>query len=185
MAVIIPATLALAEGARGFYFASYMGLKIPESAVASSMHFSNGAERNFAGALGFRISRHWRMEAEASYRKDEIAQTPLADHVKSFAGLVNVYYDFDAPGKLKPFIGGGAGYISKLSEDSSGGDKLVWQLGGGVNYALSPALSFNGAYRYVDEGMDAASDGYGGHELHIGVTYALPFKPAPKPRQNQ
>ena len=188
MAAVLPATFALADGAHGFYMAGYMGLKVPESLASQPVNFSNdaGQEKKFAGALGFRLSPHWRLESELSYRKDEAqsVNSPLADHMKSFAGLVNLYSDFDAPGKIKPFIGGGAGYVSKLSEESSGDNKMVWQLGGGINYAISPTLSLNSAYRYIDQSANVTNEGdnYGGHEFHVGVTYALSYKPAPKPR---
>lgn len=177
-------------GARGFYSAGFMGLKLPENASFSAS--AAPASSPFAGAIGFRLAPRWRVESELSYRMDETPGDGSPDsrfekRMKSWAGLANVYYDFDAPGKLRPFIGAGAGYVSQYAEEKGESGALAWQAGAGLNYRASENLSFTGAYRYLDHASfysdDIKSD-YGGHGLHFGFTYNLPFKPAPRPRPN-
>lgn len=109
-----------------------------------------------------------------NYNQDE---APLGSRFKSYSGLVNFYYDFDTPGDIKPFVGGGVGFSSSSQKNDQG--SFAWQLGGGLNYQFNPSLSFSSAYRYYDEADDtnAGSQSDDGHEFRVGFTYKLPVKP--------
>jgi opacity protein-like surface antigen len=182
ISLIAASLLALAAGAHaadGFYFAGYMGLNIPQKKNAGAQ----GTTAPFAGAIGLKLAPHWRMESEMSYRGDDLDRvsfgqegSPLDGRFKSWSGLVNVYYDFDAPGKLEPFVGFGAGYQENYAGTGGG---FAWQMGGGVNYSFTPALSFSSAYRFTDNAdfEFGSSDENDSHEVRVGVTYKLPVKP--------
>jgi opacity protein-like surface antigen len=175
--------LALAASAhaatKGFYFAGYMGLNVPKTEYKSSN--DTGA---FSGAMGLRLSPHWRVESELNYGDDDMArtnynqaETPIGSRFKSYSGLVNFYYNFDTPGDIKPFVGGGVGFSTSEHKNQQG--SFAWQLGGGLNYQFNPSLSFSSAYRFYDSVEDTSVDSLSGegHEFRVGVTYKLPVKP--------
>jgi opacity protein-like surface antigen len=71
--------------------------------------------------------------------------------------MANVWYDFDVGG-FRPYVGGGIGwadvevdgaYITSPSPviDSSD-DGFAWQLGGGINFQVSPNVQLGFGYRY-------------------------------------
>ena len=84
--------------------------------------------------------------------------------------MANVWYEHDMGWKIRPYIGGGAGwgrahFDGALTEGfSSGGesgsdaggqttfdrsnDGFVWQLGAGFNYEASPGVDVGLGYRY-------------------------------------
>ena len=192
---------AQAQGSR-FYFAGYMGLNtlgsvdFTESTTPASGDLHADKAASFAGALGMRLSPQLRLEAEFSSRTNDFTRMDL-DGSGSFAAdgdlrsrfaFMNLYYDFNVPWKLRPYVGGGVGYgwhsgriidltgaaVSTSFEDSG----LAWNAGGGVKYRASDTVSLTAGYRYVDSlGLKAGSYdlGSGGHEFRLGLTWDLPY----------
>lgn len=185
------------------YFAGYMGLT-----NFNSMDFSEGTSGlggdlemdntySYAGALGLRLSANLRAEAEISYRNADFNQMnfssansfAMGGELKSYTGLLNVYYDFDVNWKVKPYVGAGFGFGWHDAQiiDGSGlasntvdeATNLMWQLGAGLKYPIKPNLSFTGGYRYLD-GTDlelgSYTIDYGAHEFRLGIEYDLPFE---------
>ncbi|MCC7305230.1 MAG: porin family protein [Alphaproteobacteria bacterium] len=174
-----------AETARGLYFAGYMGLNVPRE--SANANFAGG----FSGALGFRLSPHWRMEGEIAAKREtpeRVAYTaddagPLKEEFESWSGLANVYYDFEThKSGFQPFVSAGAGFASHtVTATDEGG--FAWQLGGGLNYRFNPTLSFSSAYRYLDTANTSiASQDSADHELRFGFDYKIPVQRAIKPR---
>ena len=118
-----------------------------------------------------------RVEVEAAYRQNNVdgdfssnyaLPTPFAfgtidyDH-ETFSVLANVWYDFDLAG-VRPYVGGGIGWAD-VSFDGAytcvgggncvGGpfdfseDGFAWQLGAGINFAISPNMQLGVGYRYL------------------------------------
>ncbi len=183
------------------YFGGYMGLltfndqEFTESTGSTSggLELKNGL--SMAGALGLRFSRQLRAEAELSFGKtdfdridyDSGADRELGGELTTWTTMLNIYYDFDVPWKIQPFIGAGLGFAWTKGEIDDGtgsavdiSDKdfgLTWQMGGGLKYRVAPDLAFTGAYRYLDS-MDLQLGSYeidyGSHEFRIGLEYDLP-----------
>lgn len=180
------------------YLAGYMGLNLYndqdfKSAGAPSTQGTIQLDNapSFAGAVGLRLSRNVRLEAELSYRKADVSQLDFpgasggsGGELQQYLGFLNAYYDFDIPGKLKPFVGGGLG-LGMFSGDmqrAGGGPSfanedatsLVWNAGGGVKYRVKDDTAFSLGYRYIDStelNFDDFDIDYSSHEFRIGIEY--------------
>jgi len=110
-----------------------------------------------------------RGEVELGYLENEIDQHVIAGapvgsedsfgETSAFYGLVNLYYDFNHFGRIKPFIGGGIGFAHVdfddhgttatdvvLSDDNNG---FAYQLSAGANIAVSESVDIELGYRYM------------------------------------
>jgi opacity protein-like surface antigen len=192
---------AQAQSSR-IYFAGYMGLNtygdlgFSESSANVSGDFEMDNATSFAGALGVRLTRQLRAEAEISYRKAEIASVDIAGagsfraggDVSSLFYLLNLYYDFDLEWQnLQPFIGVGVGFASHegqiqdiagfgpaATDDSM---SLAWALGGGLKYRMNDDVALTGNYRFLgvpDFQVDSYDVDYSSHEIRFGLEYDLP-----------
>lgn len=132
-----------------------------------------------SGAVGVHLDR-WlhglRAELEASYRRnrlhgdwsttDEPESGPFNGHMSAFAITANLWYDIDIGSKVKPYIGGGAGWGRRKVEiaatdsddllfDTTNGSSIqveksgfVYQLGAGINYEIMPNVDLGLGYRF-------------------------------------
>ena len=150
---------------------------------------------SFAGALGIRLSRQLRFEGEYNYSRSDVASADISGFGNSAVGgelkskiiFANLYYDFDVPWKIEPFIGGGLGYgwhsgefadgsgllVSSSSDDAS----VMWNVGAGFRYRTSPEMAFSAGYRYVDSldlSFGSYDYNYASHEFRLGLEWDLP-----------
>lgn len=136
--------------------------------------FDSSSDTGFlvAGAVGLSLSGvapGLRVEAEVSYRQNSndgawftdtgilTDSGPLDFDHQALAVMANVWYDFDVGG-VRPYIGGGIGWADvELDGTYVGGtlpvidfsdDGFAWQLGAGVNFAISPNVQLGVGYRY-------------------------------------
>lgn len=197
-------TLSIKTNAQSssIYVAGYMGMNLfndqnyKDSATNSSgdIELDNGS--SFAGALGLRLSKQARIEAEISYHSADLSTIDiktigaqnLGGSLKSWNGMMNVYYDFDVPWKVQPYIGGGVGVglfeadintVGNINLDySDDTTALIWQAGAGVKYRTRSDVAFTLGYRYLDstdlEFEDMEVD-YGAHEIRVGLEYDLKY----------
>lgn len=128
--------------------------------------------------VGRRVTDNLRMEGELLYRnfKYSVKNSTLKFgeiDSKSFGGLANVYYDFMAGQKFRPYVGVGLGYVSLDVEGKStapGSSDRIWiktndiayQAGAGASYAVTSDIDVFGGYRYVS---------IGAHEALAGLRY--------------
>jgi len=196
---LLPMT-AQAQTSR-LYFAGYMGLKsldtlnFTESSVPAAGDFKMSNSTSFAGAMGIRLSRTWRVEGEYSYNRADFSGVDIAGSGSFDTGgemnskiiFANLYYDFDVPWKIQPYVGGGIGYGfhsgeindgSALLTNASGDDAaMMWNFGGGVKYRPRDDMAFTAGYRYVDS-FDLDFGNYTmdnhGHEFRLGIEWDLP-----------
>lgn len=183
--LIASASLAHAAAMREFYFTGFKGLNVGTKEQAPQGNLT-AREGRFAGAMGFQLNAAWRVESEVSMTerapayKDEDETTRL-EASKHVAGLVNIYRDFETEGKLKPFVGAGAGYVSEdaPTDEATDNGGFAWQFGGGLKYNFDPSLSFSSAYRYLDSTDASLQEG---HALRMGFSYKLPLRPKHHPR---
>lgn len=207
-ALMIGLTLALtdmthAQSSR-LYFAGYLGLSTYPSIDFDDNDFNVQGEfepdntPTFAGALGLRLTRNFRMEAELSYRDasfDDLDVSGVANPVdvtgelKSTIFLLNAYYDFDIRNwRTQPYIGGGIGlayHSGEITDPSNTTNSvadeqlgLAWNLGGGMKYRVSPRLAWTGGYRYLDSldfEFENTDVDFSSHEFRIGLEYDLGY----------
>lgn len=180
------------------YLAGYMGLNMPfdsnfsdtDSGTSGDIQYDNAV--SFAGALGLRLSHNVRLEGEIAYKSNSAdtidfsttGQVPLEGKLKSFTGLMNVYYDFDVPWKVQPYIGAGLGFgwfegdISAPNGPSFVKDttNLIWNAGAGIKYRTRSNVAFTAGYRYLDStdlDFGSANVDYSDHEIRVGIEYDL------------
>jgi len=93
-----------------------------------------------------------------SFAADFVTNMTLADegNVTTWALMANAWIDLGNSSTFTPYIGGGVGYaISKFNGGAvyDGVDgNFAWQLGAGVNVAVSEETSLGIGYRYFDAG---------------------------------
>ena len=202
LVTVISSSTALmaAEGSR-FYLAGYMGLNIgtnqdfSDNSNGTSGEFKTKAAPSFAGALGLRLTKNLRAEAELSYRNLDVddfdssgaANITASGDIDNWMGLMNLYYDFDVPWKIKPYVsaGLGMGYFDGNFSASNGANyndsdyALTWQAGAGLQYRSSDKLSWTAGYRYLDSADLDIGNGtidYSGHEVRVGLKYDLDWE---------
>ena len=121
---------------RGFYLKGFGGLGLLED---EELIYDDGGgtvrdgDGSFDGgflagaAIGYRLSNHWRLEAEYTYRTNDVDSfesggTTLADggDYASTSLLLNVLYDFDTDWRLDPYVGVGFGTATEIDIDLEG-----------------------------------------------------------------
>ena len=185
------------------YFAGYLGLN-----TAPDLDFSNAANgqrgdfgfnnaTEFAGALGVRVNRQLRFEAEIGLSSQDIANADIngAGNVDASGELertlymINAYYDLEVPWRFKPYVSAGGGLARFDGEVDSNGGALTsanetttvpaLQLGSGVKYRLRPDLALTGGYRYVtttELDIGSYDIDYDTHEFRVGLEWDFPVR---------
>ena len=155
--------------------------------------FALGGGAGFkAGWLRADITADYRFPAR--YGSATALGTMTSGEVSTFTALANAYVDLGNWGGITPYVGGGIGaavHQSKRWFDASGTSVMgnvtkttfAWALTSGIEMKLTPSLSLDFAYRYVDLGRpESGYDASGGkvrfddltaHELRAGVRYLL------------
>lgn len=190
---------AQAQSSR-MYIAGYMGLNTMSAQDFShptsngSIDFKNGG--SFAGALGLRLTPNFRVEAEVSYARNDLASMTLdsgaarsiGKNMKTWLYMAHGYYDFNANWRnITPFISGGLGLaMHDVAIDGAPGGlgpasdtsyELAYSLGAGLKYQLKPGMALTGGYRYVGSSSLGIGDyniDYNAHEFRAGLQYDLP-----------
>lgn len=183
------------------YLAGYLGLNLfndlefTDSNAGNSGDFEVDNAPSFAGALGIRLSHQWRFEGELSYRNGEFATADVAGvgtintggELTSTILFANMYYDFDIPWTLQPYVGGGVGYgwhsgeviAGGLPNASSDDSSILWNAAAGVKYRANPDFAVTAGYRYIDSldfDIGAYEVDYDSHEFRIGMEWDLPTR---------
>lgn len=151
---------------------------------------------SFGGALGLRLTKNVRIEGEVSYRNPDVSSLDIDNqgnfdsgaNLKNWLGLMNVYYDFDFRGKLKPYISAGLGfghYDATVNGSATGPSfaesttAFTYQAGAGLSYQLNPTTALTGGYRYLDSldlDFGNVEVDYSSHEFLVGLRYDLDWK---------
>lgn len=158
----------------------------------------------FSGAMGYRLSNNLRIEGELSYRKADIDNqtvsvaglsvavgdyATVSGSVSTTALMANLAYDFEVDG-LKPYLLGGIGAAkvsindAKINSTAIADDSdtvLAFQIGAGVNYAVSETVDIGIGYRYMrtadpsftDAGGSSFDSEHSSHSLMAGVTFGF------------
>jgi opacity protein-like surface antigen len=148
---------------------------------------------NLSGAVGARVWESVRTELEVSYRKADLSDISLdgagsADaegDVKTWAALINAYYDFLPAQDFSPYVSLGLGAARHHGElDAIGGlgtpgtdgsdTVFAYQIGAGASYSLTEKTALWGGYRFLgtsDPDFDGVSAEYDAHELRLGLRF--------------
>ena len=165
----------------------YIGGAAAADWLTSSKKEENGTSINYGnrvtpgGSLfvGRRVTENIRIEGEFLYRRfaentKENGSSVRKVNGKSFGGLTNIYYDFMAGQKFRPYVGVGVGYGSIDVEDKRSTGRvtvrvsgIAYQAGAGASYALASDIEAFGGYRYLAIGDSAKRD----HEILAGLRY--------------
>jgi len=114
------------------------------------------------------------------------AEGPIDGNVSNFAVMANVWYEMDMGWMIRPYLGGGAGWVRSRLEaaapvttdgssiapdvwDSTQQDKsgFAFQLGAGFNRTVAPGIDVGIGYRYFD-GPDFDPIFIGKNNLPVG-----------------
>jgi opacity protein-like surface antigen len=189
---------AMAQGS-SWYVAGGLGASfandsdLTQGGLTLTTEFDTGAIASVAVGHTF---EGLRVEGEFSYIQNDISglkgfgvTVPASGDVSAAALMANVYYDFNADSKWRPFIGAGAGYanlsINNFSvggitgvDDSAG--VFAYQFKAGIGYAFTDSLDGTLGYRFfgtaeadlVDTGgAPFTTDGLQTHIVEAGVRY--------------
>jgi opacity protein-like surface antigen len=147
-----------------------------------TLNIEYDAGYTFGGALGFMVE-NFRYEAEIAYQKSDFRD--FTEELSALTFLGNGYFDFPTASPVIPFITAGIG-VSRIENSASGfptvdDTVLAYQVGAGVGYAVSRALTLDFRYRYLS-GEDVQfqyGNGetwemeFGSHNLTAGLRMAF------------
>lgn len=143
---------------------------------------------NFAAAFGG-VYNNARVELEVSYRSPDVSEITIdgvgsADidgELKTWAFLLNGYYDFLEGNKFRPFVSAGIGAAHHKGEVSGGGvtfdssdTVLAYQLGAGATYSVNEQVGIFGGLRYLgssDADFDGLESEYDATEARAGLRF--------------
>jgi len=145
---------------------------IPDGTPVSTVGFDTGFAAGFFG--GYAFENGFNLELEIAHRDNVLGDVTLANgepsqrvggHEFAVAAFGNVWYEFLKGYRLRPYLGGGAGYARVAIRDPEvdnlpgfqDGSNLrsdfdavfAFQAGGGLRYDLTPKLTASVDYRFV------------------------------------
>lgn len=147
-------------------------------------------------AAGARVMDMLRVEIELSHLQQDVSSYSENDgpdiavedgSISSTYLLGNVWFDFDTGSGFTPYLGGGVGlgHVSAegdpLGDDVYEGIALAYQLGAGVDIAVTDNISVDLGYRWKsivgaeteDDDGDQASGALGNHTFQAGLRFGL------------
>jgi opacity protein-like surface antigen len=135
-----------------------------------------------SGGVGREIGDGFRGEGEVLYMDGDGKHTGAGD-LKTVAGMVNGYYDFNRGGAFQPFVGAGLGFAQvkvdggRLDGDDTG---FAYQLKAGVSHPFNDRLTGEVAYRYFGvngiqfgHGLTRVNGDYSTQAVTVGLRYKL------------
>lgn len=212
VAAVLPMTALAQTPNQGLYVGGQFGVNwlddigVAAGAVTNEWSFDN----DWTGLVetGYRFANGFRLGAELGYTSHSV-QDIVGGPTGRLGGtgdlaalsLMGVaYYDFNAGGKVRPFIGGGLGLLrseldavgptlalgNNLNDDTD--SAFAWQLGAGLGYAFSPNVELTFGYRYLaangldaDTGRPTFDYDYSSHSVLVGLRYVFGSAPSAPP----
>jgi OOP family OmpA-OmpF porin len=148
-AVALSATAAAAQDA-GWYVRGDVGANL-QSEINGARTAKGDSGWAVSGSVGRQIADGFRGEGEVLYMESNAKHSGTGD-LKTVAGMLNGYYDFNRQGAWNPFVGAGVG-VAQVKVDggpSSGDDTgFAYQFKVGVAHPFNDRLTGEVAYRYL------------------------------------
>jgi len=208
------ATLIAAQATAqdGYYVKGAVGYGMMDDATVnvagSSGNIDPEGDVRFMVGVGRELTSNWRMDVDMMDRYADggaVNDTYGSTDIQNVTLMLNGIYDFNREGRINPYLGVGIGASrtnvgitttfpnppGAVLDDEKGSTDLTYQGLAGLGLKLSPRLSAELEYRYVDLG-EVGGAGYSfqdmeSHDLLIGLRWALaapaaaPPPPAPAP----
>lgn len=219
--VVLASGYSVSYSAEGPYLSIKQGFALMndykvEELVDPTFKYDPDYGFGLAAAVGYSLGRNFRIEAELACQQNYVYEgtmyasipTPpykalldmtTSGDIKSFAGLINGYYDFTNHSAFTPFVSAGFGFVNVKMNDFTvytvGGepnpDRIVedadgtapaYQVGGGFGYALCDNLTFDFTYRYFASVNLAVEGGkivphsetdYISHNIYVGLRFSF------------
>lgn len=183
------------------YISVFAGASFPNdiNTTRTAIDYSQHSDTSyvFGGAIGMDWNSMIRTEIELSHSQWNGnnfyvggAPTPTGNANTSSTYLLgNVWLDWKNDSVFTPYVGGGLGVaFVNFNQTTAGGvgytgsdTVLAYQLGAGVNFAVSDQMSLDVGYRYKatsnfgiqagDLGGDYPNGHLGSHNVQVGLTY--------------
>lgn len=179
-AVLVAAGSAQAQE-RGWYVRGDVGGSFEGQVKAERNADLDSAVFGAAG-VGYDLGNGLRAEGETVFTKNDL-DSPSGGDATTIGGFANIVYDFQTPGRIKPFVGAGLG-LAHVKPDGAGVDDedtgLAYQAKAGVSYQINDRLTAEMAYRYMrvnDVKFGAGATGLesdlDSQTVTVGVRYKL------------
>jgi len=182
------------------YISVFAGASFPNdiNTTRTGVDYSQHSDTSyvFGGAVGIDWNSMIRTEIELSHSQwngNSFTNTGLAvagnANTSSTYLLGNVWLDWKNDSAFTPYVGGGLGVaFVNFDQTVAGGPGyvgsdtvLAYQLGAGINFAVSDQMSLDVGYRYKatsnfgiqagDAGGDYQNGHLGSHNVQVGLTY--------------
>ncbi len=142
-----------------------------------------------SGAFGVKydLSKSFALRGEIEYDYLEKFKNTESDDtiwMRSHTILANAYLDFKTMSAFTPYISAGAGYqfnhlSAEIYKKTSTPHAFAWQIGGGVAYNITNALSVDLGYRYLTSTYSTKYQNRDTkfvtdyHQFRLGANYAF------------
>ena len=178
LAVLTALTVATAASAQTSYY--------DDGYVKVDAGYSMGTGRTDNAALfgvgtGFRLNNYFKADVTAEWRPWGKEQFRKAEGYKadmwSADAMANIYASYPVWDKFSIYATGGVGYaynkVKNFKGDYKGKGKsnFAWNVGGGIEYALTSNVCLDLGYRYTDLGNAEAKNRTTGEKYKEDVKY--------------
>jgi opacity protein-like surface antigen len=194
---LLLSTSSIAECAEGPYMSGNLGFSVLSDSdwtdttlPGITINLESDTGYALGLAVGSSIGPNVRVEGEVAYQKNDLDKAslfgidlPLSGDTTNLAFLLNCYYDFANTSPLTPFLSAGLGIArfdvndfnfpgSGLPDTNENSTEFAYQLGAGLGYAVSEALTIDLKYRYFgtsDPEIDTSTFTYASHNFYAGL----------------
>lgn len=138
----------------------------------------------FDAGVGFRMNEYFKADLTAQWRpwgkqefKEDGAKVGKAD-MWTMGAMANVYASYPVYDKFSVYATGGVGYSYNKADSfkgvykGKGRSNFAWNVGAGVEYALTPCVTLDLGYRFSDLGKAKAENTASGAKLEENVKYS-------------
>lgn len=180
-AALAAVTMASSANAQTSYYDD-MYVRV-DGGYAIGMKKTEGAAIFDAG-VGFRLNDYFRADVTAEWRpwgrqkfKDNGVEVGKAD-MWTLGAMANIYASYHVYDKFSVYATGGVGYSYNKTDKFKGEYKgegksnFAWNVGAGVEYALTPCVTLDLGYRYSDLGKAKVKSYATGAKLEEDVRYS-------------
>jgi OOP family OmpA-OmpF porin len=130
------------------------GLLGGSSTSSANIETSYDKDASYGFSIGYKFASPVRIEFEYRQGENDIdkissggVSTTSDNSLEVTSMMGNVWYDFAAGERLRPYIGFGLG-MANLDMGDADDDVTIGQLGAGITYFLTPRLALDAGYRY-------------------------------------
>ncbi len=152
-----------------------LGVAPPAAGASTKVETDYEDDFGYGVNFGYKFANPLRVELEYRIGENDVNDSNSSLKVESLMG--NLWYDFRAGERLRPYAGIGLG-MANMELSGSDDDVGIAQVGAGVNYHLTPRLVLDAGYRYaVSEDLELKGDTstleteYQSQSLLLGLRY--------------